>query len=739
MKDQSQFIEILDCSQHNLKGISLKIPLNSIVVFTGVSGSGKSTLAMDVIFAEGRRLYLDALGLRSRSGIELWERPDVDSVKGLPPPIALEQGKTSLHPASTVASLTDTATLLRLLFAKCAVPYCPLCNIPIDARTADEITARIMEFETGTPCTVLAPLNLSLRGVPLETEMKRLRESGFVRIRADGQAYMLDEEIPALPDPVSVELVVDRIIIKAGGMKRISDSVRLALREGLGLCHIEAGRGSAKKDLLFTERFQCPKCLTLFPQPTPRTFSVYNAGSVCPACQGKDTACPECDGTGLNRFARNIRLAGWTYPEACRWTVDEAIRNLGALCEDKSLVCGHETALHIAEAIRSRLNPLCATGLGYLALDRKTATLSRGEFQKIRIGIQTAGELTGVLYILDEPSKGLNARETEIVWNQIQRLKSKGNSIIIIEHNLELIRKADHVVEIGPGPGRNGGEILFSGSPGELMNARGTVTGPYLHAGKTAAPPLACNPGGKAILFRALTNGNLKSVDLDLPLGTMVCVTGISGAGKSTMLKEAMYRLTHDGKEKNQNRWPDTRFRGIRPETLRCVLVDQSPLRGSRVSFPASYIGIFSEIRKLYSRTPESRQRGLTPGFFSLAKKGGRCERCRGTGTLTLDMAPLPPVSVRCDMCSGRRFNRDALDVLYRGIAIDECLKLTASEGLSFFHRFPGIREPLNILKKTGLGYLPLGIPTGELSGGRITTPEARQGAYLLAPPRQHP
>ncbi|NIA09094.1 MAG: ABC-ATPase UvrA [Nitrospiraceae bacterium] len=675
-------IDIVNVHHHNLKGFDLSIPLGKITVITGPSGSGKSTLALDVLFAEGQRRYLDSLGMAVKRIVHLWDRPQVDVIKGLPPPIVLEQ-KAAIHsPRSKVATIIGVAELLRLFFATCGQAYCPRCQIEIRALSVDQMSERILDLPQGTRLTLMAPMTQRLDLMPLSKILSNLKKEGFFRIRIDGKPLTLDVPIKIEKRPQSLELVVDRLIVKPGISSRLADSLGLALNYGDGCVSVEIAPIQKKgrpEILSFTEKIICPGCGASFPPISLKLFSCRHPEGMCMSCKGtgkneKGLTCQGCRGTGLNPFACSVRIENETLPDLMQWSIHRVYSWLLSL--SKMEVHGFkniQARARIVEAILSRLRPPEEMGLGYLGLNQPTASLSGGEVQRLRLGAQIGQDLTGILYIMDEPTVGLHPREQKALWKNICHLKDRGNTIILVEHNLGIIRKADHIIELGPGAGKAGGYLVFSGRPEDLARDQNSITGPYLQGKSLKRHGKAKKSHGRIVLYHAKKN-NLRDISVAVPLGCLVCVTGASGSGKTTLITDELYQaLQGKGNTKLV-------LEGNLRHIPKVILVDQAPLTRARHSMPATYMGVFTPLRDLFSRTPEARSRGYKAGYFSFMHKGGRCERCQGRGFIDLDLQYLPPIKATCDLCGGMRYNREALGIRYKGLNMAEVLDMTIKD-----------------------------------------------------------
>ncbi|MDL1959054.1 MAG: ATP-binding cassette domain-containing protein [Deltaproteobacteria bacterium] len=728
MTDQT--IDIVNVRQHNLKGFDLSIPLGKITVLTGPSGSGKSTLALDVLFAEGQYRYLESLGMAVKRIVDLWDRPLVDAIKGLPPPIAFEQKPFVRSPRSSVATLTSIADFMRLFFATCGRPYCPKCQIEIRALSIDQMADRILDLPEGTKLILMAPITRRMDLISLDEILNHLKRDGFLRIRIDGKQFTLDAPVTLEKQPNSLELVVDRLILKPGILSRLVDSLTLALSQGEGSVTIEilpAKKGKRPEIHTFSEKMTCPKCQESFPALSPQIFSCSHPDGMCFSCKGKGKnksgqPCPECGGTGLNPFARSVRIGDRAFPDLMTWSVHKAYIWLLSFSmgfsEKFHNIKNIQAGIRIVEAILSRLKPLEEMGLGYIELNRPATTLSGGEIQRLRLGAQLGRELTGILYILDEPTIGLHPREQQALWQNLIHLRDQGNTIIVVEHDLDIIRKADNVIELGPGAADEGGYLVFSGTAENMAKDQNSITGPYLQ-GKRRLKRHGHKRKihGQVIICNAQKN-NLRDITVAFPLGCLVCVTGVSGSGKSTLVTDELYHALRCEPGEGSSKKTKLILKGGLSNIPETILVDQTPLTKARFSMPATYMGIFTHIRAVFSRVPEARGRGYKAGYFSLTRKGGRCERCKGQGSIDLDLQYLPSIKINCDLCRGMRYNREALGIRYKGLNMAEVLDMTIKDAADFFARIPRIRRPLEVIERIGLGYLKLGQPACTLSGG---------------------
>ncbi|MEN6441139.1 MAG: excinuclease ABC subunit UvrA [Syntrophobacter sp.] len=742
-------IIIRGARQHNLKNIDIEIPRNRFVVITGVSGSGKSSLAFDTLFAEGQRRYLEALSTYARQLIGRLNAPLVDEIEGLSPSIAIEQKGLPSNPRSTVGTLTEILDYLRLLFARLGTLYCPKCNLPIRAWTIAEILKDLMHtLPRGTRLLVLAPQGaVAEKGLP--GLLKRLRRDGFARIRTEGRVFELDPPplLPRRPE-YGIEIVVDRLVLDDERARRITDSLELALRLGKGVVGVATPDGLEK---FYGESPRCASCGYSAPELTPSLFSFHHPTGACPVCKGlghvgeneeisinqEDApaastsesgeqpprlpvsdmpACPACSGTRLNETARSVRLGRLSIAEVCQMAPSGVMQWLQEIKPE----AGYEQiAERPIKEIRNRLRGLEELGLPYLTLDRPTNTLSGGEVQRVRLAHQISSTLSGVLYVLDEPSIGLHPRDHRRLLDVLLRLRDGGNSLIVVEHDRETIMEADFLIDMGPGAGTQGGEIIFSGPPSLIGECAASLTGDYLTGKRKIPVPRRrkTHLGGYIRLVGA-KGRNLKDITVDFPYSCMTCVTGVSGSGKSTLVLDTLYRALAGGIYHVETH-PEPFTRLENAERLRkVILVDQSPLGKTPRSTPSTYTGVFSLIRQLFARVPEARARGYTATRFSFNARGGRCEHCRGEGLQRVEMLFLPDIYVICPACEGSRYNRETLDIVYRGHSIASVLDMTVYEAAAFFENFRNIRDKLDTLIEVGMGYIRLGQAATTLSGG---------------------
>ena len=708
-----RFIKIKGAREHNLKNISLDIPKNQLVVVTGVSGSGKSSLVLDTIYKEAYRRYIDALSVGKKWIIEQVERPDVDLIEGLPPAICIRQWEAYRNPRSTVGTITEIYDYLRVLFSKIGKPYCPVCGKRITFYSTYEMLDKILSLEKGKKIQILAPISKKLH---FSRIIQKLRKDGFVRIRIDGRTHMIDQDIDLknIDSAKNIEVVVDRLIIKDGIRKRLLDSIELALSLSNGILLVDV---VDEKELLFVKRPICINCGFSMPEINAQMFSFNNPKGACEMCGGlgsyRGDTCPECGGTRLKHISRCVKVAGASITELS----DLPLQELYQFFQDISL---SESDMLIADRIlkeiQRRLSFILSMDLGYLTLSRSVVTLSGGEEQRIRLAAQLGSELSGVLYIMDEPTIGLHPRDVEKLIKSIRRLKENGNSLLVVEHDPELILNADHIIEMGPGAGEKGGKVIFQGSPEKLLNSD-TATGRALS--KEEKKPVRRRKGtGKYILIKGARQHNLKGIDVKIPLGVLTCITGVSGSGKSTLIKEVLYPAV-------LNRISKARVKEGAYESIegvehikRVVYIDQSSIGKTPKSNPATYTGVFSHIRRLFSMLPESRIRGYKASRFSLNVEGGRCEACKGDGVKRIEMDFLPDLYITCEQCGGKRFNQEVLEIRYKGVNIADVLEMTAEQAFVFFEHIPSISSRLKTFLDVGLGYIKLGQPANLLSGG---------------------
>lgn len=727
-------IHIRGARTHNLKNISVEIPRNKLVVITGVSGSGKSSLAFDTLYAEGRRRYMESLSAYARHFLDQRAKPDVDSIEGLSPAIAIEQRGTTSSPRSTVGTVTEIADYLRLLYARVGTPYCLQCNRPIVRHSVPQIVDQVLNLSEKTRVQVLAPVHLTRADNFLGT-VRELQQAGFVRVRINGAVYEIAEEqmLPRLA-PTDFDLVIDRLVIKSGIARRLADSLETAFHYGKDVAKLVVGEA---EEHLFTQRLVCPACGFAYPELTPSFFSPNSPHGACTACDGlgiqavkkptkkskvvesegenpvtETIPCPACDGTRLTSESRGVRIANRDIAQVGQLSIAEAQEFFRVLTFQGPHA---DIAQPLCQEVLTRLRFLLDVGLDYLTLARPAITLSGGEMQRIRLATQIGGGLSGVIYILDEPSIGLHPRDTTRLLTALQQLRDRGNSVVVVEHDRETILAADYVVDLGPGAGERGGELLAVGTPQEVLHEPVSITGQYLR-GELAIPlPNQRRKPQQWLTMKEVSLHNLKHVQASFPLSMLTCVTGVSGSGKSSLVLDVLYlRLQQTLTKKEYDKRMLTGWQQLE----KVICVDQTPISRTPHSNPATYIGLFTAIRELFAQLPEARVRGYGPDRFSFNVKGGRCEACEGDGVVAVEMHFLPDLYVTCDVCHGRRYNRETLEVRLRGKSIAEVLDLSVSAALEFLGDIPALRPRLETLRDVGLDYVRLGQATATLSGG---------------------
>jgi len=815
---------------HNLKNIDVEIPRNRLVVITGLSGSGKSTLAFDTLYAEGQRRYVESLSAYARQFLEQMERPNVESMEGLSPAIAIDQRSLTRTPRSTVGTVTEIYDYLRLLFARIGEPFCPHCGSPISSQTFQQMTETLQKLPKGTSLSILSPVVRGKKG-EYRKEMDELRSEGFVKVRIDGQIRDLSEEIQLDRNKRhEIDVIVDRLVVKEGMEQRVGESLEIASRLSEGIVRVER---EGVSPIVFSQKFSCIHCGFSFAEMTPRMFSFNSPHGACPTCSGLGTKpffdpdlvvpnsalslkegailpwkkrgesflwpilealakqyrfdlntpfsrlpksiqhlllygsggekvsfrvkrkgrshlfrqefegalrelerrweedgdgleeleefrnlipCPDCQGARLKKEVLSIKVGGRSIAEIAHLYIHDALKFL----KDLELIPrSQKIAQGILKEIGERLRFMMEVGLDYLTLDRAASTLAGGESQRVRLATQIGSSLVGVLYILDEPSIGLHQRDQLRLLGVLKRLRDLGNTVIVVEHDEETIRSADYIIDMGPGPGEKGGEVVFSGSPEELMGTDRSLTGAYLSGKSFIPPPEHRRPVGERFLvIRDATANNLKNIDVNIPLGVFTCITGVSGSGKSTLIIDTLYCLLAQYLHHAPQRCASVKGIEGLEHLDKVVHVDQMPIGRTPRSNPATYTGLFQPIRELFAQLPDSKMRGFQPGRFSFNVPGGRCESCGGDGLLKVEMHFLPDVYVTCEACHGKRYNRETLDIRYRGKTISDVLGMTVEEADDFFQAIPSIHQKLRTLVDVGLGYLQLGQPATTLSGG---------------------
>jgi len=815
-------IVVRGARQHNLKNISLEIPRNTLTVITGLSGSGKSSLAFDTLYAEGQRRYVESLSAYARQFLDQMERPEVDSVEGLSPSIAIEQKTTTRSPRSTVGTITEIYDYLRVIYSAIGTPHCPKCGKPITRQSTEQIVQSVLALKPDDRIMVLAPVVRGRKG-EYKKEFEKYAKEGYVRARVDGDLVNLDEPVPLdRRKNHTIEIVVDRLLLKNGIAQRLEQSVETALKLTGGLVTIAVVGGEEHE---YSEKLACPDCGISVPQLEPRSFSFNSPYGACAECHGLgskfefDPAKVIVDwtkplfegglgpGSGSTFLQRTLRIAAQAYgfdldvpfekmprkvqnlvlhgnpsdrgsakglhfdgvighlntsldesnSDAYReWLTQYMSASPCAACGERRLrpeslavkIAGYSiadfTALPLSEAraaaekMRSRLNArqkkiaerplaevieridfLLAVGLGYLTLDRSAATLSGGEAQRIRLATQIGSRLRGVLYVLDEPSIGLHARDNGRLLTTLETLRDLGNTVLVVEHDEETIRRANYVVDLGPGAGKAGGYLVAAGSPPEIEKNHASLTGKYLSGEMSVGvPETRRSPNGKAITILGASGNNLKNIDVAIPLGLLTVVSGVSGSGKSTLVNDILYRALAAKLYRSMEK-PGRHKALVGAEHIdKVIQIDQAPIGRTPRSNPATYTGVFAPIRELFAMLPESRERGYKPGRFSFNVKGGRCEACQGDGQRRIEMNFLPDVYVTCEVCRGRRYNAETLAVRYKGYSISDLLDLPIEEALKVMENIPAIQQKLQTLVDVGLGYVQLGQSATTLSGG---------------------
>ena len=832
--DPGDYIRIRGAKEHNLKAIDVQIPRDRLVVLTGLSGSGKSSLAFDTIYAEGQRRYMESLSSYARQFLGQMEKPDVESIEGLSPAISIDQKSTNRNPRSTVGTVTEIYDHLRLLYARIGIPHCPNCGREISRQSVDQMVDRVLQLPEGTRIQVLAPVVRGKKGRH-EKVLERALRSGYVRVRVDGSMYELTEEI-TLDKNIkhNIEIVIDRLVVREGMERRLSDSLENALGLTEGLVEIDVTDG---EPLQFSQSFACPDCGISIPEIEPRSFSFNNPFGACPECAGlgyrmefdpdlivpdrkltirqgaiavigwqscmnagsftnatlqalmeefhfdmdtpyeelpeevqsmlmygtdrtvsvhykgqrgegyypitfegllknterrqkeafseaaraqyeeymRITPCTACGGKRLRRESLAVTVGGENiYDVTCL-----SIRSLLSFVDGLSLSGEHAViAEQVLKEIRSRLRFLIDVGLDYLTLARATASLSGGEAQRIRLATQIGSGLVGVCYILDEPSIGLHQRDNYKLLNTLKSLRDLHNTVIVVEHDEDTMRAADHIVDIGPGAGIHGGEVIAQGTAEEIMQVEDSITGQYLSGRRSIPVPGSRRRPSGYLTVRGAAANNLKHIDVQFPLGVFCVVTGVSGSGKSSLVNEVLYK--HLARDLNRARIIPGKHDGIDglEQLDKVINIDQSPIGRTPRSNPATYTGVFDMIRDLFAGTPDAKERGFRKGRFSFNVKGGRCEACQGDGIRKIEMHFLPDVYVPCEVCHGRRYNRETLEVKYKGKSIFDVLDMTVEDAVKFFENVPSISRKIRTLYDVGLGYVKLGQPSTELSGG---------------------
>ena len=722
---------------HNLKNIDVEIPRDKLVVITGVSGSGKSSLAFDTLYAEGQRRYLESLAVDARQFLQQMEKPDVDIIEGLAPAIAVQQKAGLSSPRSTVGTLTEIYDYLRLFFARVGQPTCIQCGSEIAARTIEQISDQLLSLPENTRIVLLSPIALHPEG-DARVVLQELARMGFVRVKINGQIHELSEQMQIqMEHPNAIDLIVDRLVLRPGIEQRLVDSLEVASRFGRQIIKVEiaAEKSSAPtQELVFTQRSACIRCELSLPEVTPRLFSFNSPHGACPACKGlgiaskqrrgakgagdevDDKPCKECGGTRLRKESLAVKVAGKSIADLTSISLVNTRDFLQRLKLGKKESVVGQKLLH---ELSSRLQFLIQLGLDYLTLDRSAVTLSSGEAQRVRLATQLGSNLAGVLYILDEPSIGLHQKDNAQLVMLLKQLRDSGNTVIVVEHDQETIQAADHIIDMGPGAGVTGGEIVAQGSLAEITNSPRSLTGQYL-SGRMKTPVSAEHRSGtgKFLVIKGAKEHNLKDITVQIPVGTLTCVTGVSGSGKTSLVMDILYNAAA-AQLQGSNVKPG-RFAELIGADLfdRVIGIDQAPIGRTPRSNPATYTGLFDHLRGLFAQLPEARLRGYRSERFSFNAPGGRCEACAGEGVVRVEMYFLPPVYVACENCKGRRYNRETLEIKYKGLSVADVLDLTVHQASEILSNVPALSERLRALREVGLGYLRLGQAAQTLSGG---------------------
>jgi excinuclease ABC subunit A len=725
-----KFILIKGAREHNLKNIDIAIPRDAITVITGPSGSGKSSLAIDTIFAEGQRRYVESLSAYSRQFLEQMQKPDIDSIEGLSPSIAIDQRTVSRSPRSTLGTITEIYDYLRVLYTRLGKPFCYNCGSEISPQESKNILKAVLSLPENTRIQILSPIVKDRKG-NYRKELQEMRSEGFVRARIDNVMLDLTHDIILEKKKRhTIEIVIDRLIIKNGIERQATEAIETSFKYADTLV---VNIVDKNKDIIFSKTAACLNCGISYPDINPRFFSFNSASGACPACKGlgfegiqeesteisEQQHCRACNGLRLGKEALSVIFQGKNIGEFCRMSVKDAISFLKntVLTERENII-----ALRILKEVKDRLSFLIHVGLGYLTLDRPSLTLSGGESQRVRLATQMGSSLTGVLYVLDEPSIGLHPKDCVKLLKSLSDIKDAGNTIIVVEHDEETINWADHIIDMGPGAGTKGGWVVAEGTPEEIKHNINSLTGQYLNGSLTISTPKRRRKSRDFIAIQGASEHNLKNIDVKIPLKMFTCVTGVSGSGKSTLIFNILYEAAHKtlsrlpaNKLLSQNKY--TNIKGLNLID-RIISVDQSPIGRTPRSNPATYTGFFSSIRELFSLLQDSKIRGYSPSRFSFNLQGGRCEACHGNGLIKVEMHFLPDVYILCDSCKGKRYNAETLEIRFKGKNISEVLDMTVTEALNFFENIPRIQKKLMVLEDIGLGYLQLGQSALTLSGG---------------------
>lgn len=739
MKKQANMIRVKGAREHNLKNISLDIPRNELVCITGLSGSGKSSLAFDTIFAEGQRRYVESLSAYARQFLGQMEKPDVDEIEGLSPAISIDQKAHSSNPRSTVATITEIYDYLRVLYARVGVPFCPKCHASIQKRTNEEMVNVVLDFLATykggkkDEVRILAPVVRGRKGEYYQL-LYDLYNSGFARVRIDGVEYRLDEKIELKKyQQHTIEVVVDAISVAEFTLEpkearqRVAEALEIAVERGSDLAILQLPDGSEQT---LSAKYSCPNDGFAFPEIEPRLFSFNSPYGACQTCHGLGTedlfseeVCGACSGARLRPEAMHVWLpamehqtVGVSIVDVTNMTIEQAWNYLTqASFTDRQ----KEIAGSILHEIESRLRFMLDVGLHYLTLSRRAGTLSGGEAQRIRLASQVGSQLVGALYVLDEPTIGLHQRDNDRLIETLLSLRDAGNTVLVVEHDEDTIRASDYMIEIGPGAGVHGGQVVAAGPTPAIFEDPNSLTAAYLRRDKRIpVPAKRRNPGHDAIKITGASENNLKNIQVEIPLRRFVCVTGVSGSGKSTLAYETMYKTI--SKRLNGTKSTPGKCKSLLGIEYidKCILMDQSPIGRTSRSNPATYTGVWGPVRELFASTAEAKFRGYKPGRFSFNTPGGRCENCEGHGVISIEMHFLPTVYVTCDICRGKRFDRETLEIEFKEKNIYQVLEMTVEEGAEFFKDVPVVHDKLKTLNEVGLGYLKLGQSAPTLSGG---------------------
>ncbi|MBE0427534.1 MAG: excinuclease ABC subunit UvrA [Nitrospirae bacterium] len=721
-----EFLIIKGAREHNLKNIDLSIPREAITVITGPSGSGKSSLAIDTIYAEGQRRYVESLSAYARQFIEQLQKPDIDYIEGLSPSIAIDQKTVHKSPRSTVGTITEIYDYIRVLYTRIGRQNCYNCGLPVSKQDSTDIINSVMSLPQGSRIQILAPIVRDRKG-EYKKELQEMRREGFIRARIDSAIMDLTQDITLNKyKRHTIEIVVDRLIIKPGIERQTKDAIETALSYS---DIVVINLLERNKDIIFSKTTVCTKCGISYPEINPMFFSFNSKQGACPRCNGlgfenldEDSSeiqeykyCRLCGGMRLRKEALSIKIQDRNISEFSKMSVEDALHFISNL---KLTEKEQTIASRVLKEVKDRLYFLKKVGIGYLTLDRSSLTISGGEAQRIRLATQLGSSLTGVLYILDEPSIGMHPGDCIKLLESLSSIRDAGNTVVVVEHDEETIRWADYVVDMGPGAGLKGGWVVASGRPDDIEKNEYSLTGKYLSGLMKIDIPDLRRKQKDFIHIIGAQEFNLKNINVKIPLGIFICVTGVSGSGKSTLVMEILYKALC--KEKHGSKSMPGKFKEIRgmEKIDRVISVDQSPLGKTPRSNPATYTGVFSFIRALFAQVPESRIRGYAPSRFSFNLSGGRCESCRGEGMIKVEMHFLPNVYIPCNTCKAKRYNKETLDIRYKRKNIAEVLEMTVTEALQFFLPIPPVREKLEVLEATGLGYLQLGQPASNLSGG---------------------